>query len=294
MPTLIQEEMTMNKNKQETKLDELVNGFYQVPKFLFDEQFKKLTSTSKILYAMMKERHEVSLKNKWVDENGDIYHVMPQLFMAKELKVGIHTIRRSIDQLSEYKLVETIRMGVRKPNRIYLNMVMNVNIKNNPMLGNRKRYHHQDYLNSLFLQLPRFLMQRYYSDLSNDSKMLYAILKDRMNLSIDNEFMYLDDVPYVIYSRQELAESLGVSRPTVIKVMKELVTYNLIEEIKYGFGDHNKIFIMGTPKKVVAEKLSKLESRLDSITYNPEAYEKYKNTPLRKIGELFSCSNASR
>lgn len=105
MPTLIQEEMTMNKNKREMKVDESVNGFYQVPKFLFDEQFKKLTSTSKILYAMMKERHEVSLKNKWVDENGDICHVMPQLFMAKELKVGIRTIRRSIDQLSEYKLV---------------------------------------------------------------------------------------------------------------------------------------------------------------------------------------------
>lgn len=51
---------------------------------------------------------------------------------------------------------------------------------------------------------------------------------------------------------------------------------------------------MGTPKKVVAEELSKLESRLGSITYNPEAYEKYKNTPLRKIGELFSCSNATR
>lgn len=175
---------------------------------------------------------------------------MPQLFMAKELKVGIRTNRRSIDQLSEYKLVETIRMGVRKPNRIYLNMVMNVNIKNNPMLGNRKRYHPQDYLNSLFLQLPRFLMQRYYSDLSNDSKMLYAILKDRMNLSIDNEFMHLDDAPYVIYSRQELAESFGVSRPTVIKVMKELVTYDLIEEIKCGFGDHNKIFIMGLQKRL--------------------------------------------
>lgn len=37
----------MNKNKREMKVDELVNGFYQVPKFLFDEQFKKLTSTSK-------------------------------------------------------------------------------------------------------------------------------------------------------------------------------------------------------------------------------------------------------
>ena len=42
MPTLIQEETTMNKNKLKMKVDELVNGFYQVPKFLFDEQFKNL------------------------------------------------------------------------------------------------------------------------------------------------------------------------------------------------------------------------------------------------------------
>lgn len=278
MPTLIQEEMTMNKNKQEMKVDELVNGFYQVPKFLFDEQFKKLTSTSKILYAMMKERHEVSLKNKWVDDNGDIYHVMPQEYMAKELNVTVRTVQRCLKQLTEHMLVESVQIGFRKPSHLYLNMMINVHSRNNSMLANRKRFNERDYLNSLFLQLPRFLMERYYSHLSTDAKILYAILKDRLNLSLEKDFMYLYDVPYVIYSRQELADSLGVSRPTVIKVMKELVTHNLINEIKYGFGDHNKIFITDTPKKIVTDELSKSEKRLESISYNPDALEKYRNT----------------
>ena len=268
----------MNKNKQEMKVDELVNGFYQVPKFLFDEQFKKLNSTSKILYAMMKERHEVSLKNKWVDDNGDIYHVMPQEYMAKELNVTVRTVQRCLKQLTEHMLVESVQIGFRKPSHLYLNMMINVHSRNNSMLANRKRFNERDYLNSLFLQLPRFLMERYYSHLSTDAKILYAILKDRLNLSLEKDFMYLDDVPYVIYSRQELADNLGVSRPTVIKVMKELVTHNLINEIKYGFGDHNKIFITDTPKKIVTDELSKSEKRLESISYNPDALEKYRNT----------------
>ncbi len=268
----------MNRNKQEIKVDELVNGFYQIPKFLFDEQFKKLNSTSKILYAMMKERHEVSLKNKWVDDNGDIYHVMPQEYIAKELNVTVRTVQRCLKQLNEHLLIESVQVGFRKPNHLYLNMIINVEARNNSMFTNRKRFNERDYLNSLFLQLPRFLMKRFYSHLSTDAKILYAILKDRMNLSVNNEFMQLDDIPYIIYSRQELADSLGVSKPTVIKVMKELVTHNLIDEIKYGFGDHNKIFIKDTPKKIVADEMARLESRLESISYNPDAIEKYKNT----------------
>ena len=71
-------------------------------------------------------------------------------------------------------------------------------------------------------------------------------------------------------------------------------------QIHYSKWDSQWLFLLlhnymdFIPKKVVAEELSKLERRLDSITYDPEAYEKYKNTPLRKIGELFSCSNATR
>ena len=270
--------LTMNGNKLELKLEEMVNGFYQIPNFLFDEQFNKLTSTAKILYAMMKERHAVSLKNKWVDSNGDIYHVMPQKFMAKELNINVRTAQRALNQLSEYSLIENVQVGIRKPNHLYLNMIIDINAKNNSMLENRKRFNHQDYLNSLFVQLPRFLMQRYYSHLSNDSKIMYAILKDRMNLSLDKEFMHLNDVPYVIYSRQELEDSLGVSKPTIIKVMKELVACNLIKEIKYGFGDHNKIFLTDTPKRVVEDELSKLEKRMESISYNPDMLEKQKYT----------------
>lgn len=268
----------MIENKLEVKLDDLVNGFYQIPKFLFGEQFIKLTSTSKILYAMLKERHEISLKNKWVDENGDIYHIMPQEFMAKELNVTVRTVQRCLKQLAEYMLVESVQIGFRKPNHLYLNMVVDFNTLNNSLLVNRKRFNERDYLNSLFLQLPRFLMQNYYSHLSTDAKILYAILKDRLNLSLEKEFMYLNEVPYIIYSRQELVHSLGVSRPTITKSMRELVDNKLIEEIKYGFGDHNKVFLTNTPRVVVKDKLVQFEKRLKSISYNPKTLKKYKNT----------------
>ncbi len=82
-----------------------------------------------------------------------------------------------------------------------------------------------------FYQLPKFLFaEPYLSGLSNDGKILYALLRDRHSLSLKNGWVNNNNEIFILYSRQDMCEMIGRSLPTVRKVMKELIEYGLIEE----------------------------------------------------------------
>ena len=52
----------------------LENVFYQIPKELFvTPYYKNLNSDSKLLYSLLLDRLSVSMKNKWIDEDGNIF-----------------------------------------------------------------------------------------------------------------------------------------------------------------------------------------------------------------------------
>ena len=49
-------------------------AFYRIPKLLFtDRRFETLSTDAKLLYGMLIDRMELSLKNGWIDEQGRIY-----------------------------------------------------------------------------------------------------------------------------------------------------------------------------------------------------------------------------
>lgn len=96
------------------------NTFYQLPKFLFLDEFKGLSCESKILYAMLKERHELSILNNWVDNDDFVYLIFSRENMGKMIDKSEKTIKKAIEELKKYKLIEETRQGQGKPNRIYL------------------------------------------------------------------------------------------------------------------------------------------------------------------------------
>ena len=84
---------------------------------------------------------------------------------------------------------------------------------------------------ALFYQLPKFLFaEPYLSGLSNDGKILYALLRDRHSLSLKNGWVNSNNEIFILYTRQDMCEMIGRSLPTIRKVMKELIEYGLIEE----------------------------------------------------------------
>jgi hypothetical protein len=105
------------------KLGDIDNErFYQIPKSLFkNPKYKSMSNTSKIMYAILKDRMGLSRKNKWNDGNGDIYLLFSQDDMADLLGVNKSTIVRNMKELTDSHLIDSVRQGLGKPNKIYIN-----------------------------------------------------------------------------------------------------------------------------------------------------------------------------
>lgn len=97
------------------------NRFYQLPKFLVhDEQFKGLTSDAKLLYAILRDRHELSLQNKWVDDDGYVYIICTRQYMMDTLGLSDKPVTKAMKDLKKYGLLDEKRQGLNRPNLIYL------------------------------------------------------------------------------------------------------------------------------------------------------------------------------
>lgn len=82
--------------------------------------FKALSADAKLLYALIVDRFNLSIANKWRDENGTPYvyfsidSVMESVGCAKAKAVKL------MDTLEDWGLIRRAKQGLGKPNRIYV------------------------------------------------------------------------------------------------------------------------------------------------------------------------------
>lgn len=106
--------------------------FLQMPWLLIkDEQFKNLSSDSKILYSLLLNRTSLSKKNNWRDENGRVYLIYTVDEIKDDLNCGRDKAIKSMQELTKIGLVETIRRGLGKPNLIFVKNFA-TSLKNTP------------------------------------------------------------------------------------------------------------------------------------------------------------------
>ena len=87
--------------------------FYQMPKFLFVGEVKKgLSNDAKVLYSLLKDRHELSIRNNWVNERHEVFLIYTREDMADMLGCSQPTLRKSIKQLQSCGLMEEERMVI--------------------------------------------------------------------------------------------------------------------------------------------------------------------------------------
>ena len=106
--------------------------FFRIPKILFsDERFAGLSSEAKILYGLMLDRVGLSRKNGWIDQNGNVYIQYTIEEMMSVLKWTRYRIYQLLDELdtkeSGIGLIERKRVGLNKPNLIYVKNFASVN-----------------------------------------------------------------------------------------------------------------------------------------------------------------------
>lgn len=102
--------------------------FYALPKVLFENPiYEGMRLDAKVAYAMLKDRLDLSFKNNWIDEDGNIYLVYSNSNLMKILNCSKSTLLRIKKQLTEYGLIHEIQQSTSKSgnlaNRIYLGLL---------------------------------------------------------------------------------------------------------------------------------------------------------------------------
>lgn len=96
--------------------------FNKAPKFLFNNpHYNHISNNAKLLYTLLLDRHNLSMKNQ--DKFSDIKGTFI-IFTREEMAFTLNCCKRTIQSLmAELRLVGLIhekRMGLNKPNRIYV------------------------------------------------------------------------------------------------------------------------------------------------------------------------------
>ncbi len=108
------------ERKRFTKEEVLKEDYIQMPKWLFNEEFKSLSNDGKVLYSVLMDRHRLSLSNNWVNDKNEIYFLFSRENMAEMLNCNIKSAIKYFKELLKFNLVEEKRQGINKPNIIYL------------------------------------------------------------------------------------------------------------------------------------------------------------------------------
>ena len=118
-------------------------SFYRVPKVLFTrEQFKQLSAEAKILYGIMLDKLDLSVKNKWGDEKGRVYIIYTIEQIMEDMNCADQKATKLLDELEKKcGLIERKRQGLGKPNLIFVkNFITGVESSMMAQIQNRENH----------------------------------------------------------------------------------------------------------------------------------------------------------
>ena len=93
----------------------------RMPRRLFsDSPYADMSLDAKTAYAFLLDRLPLSIRNGWVNEQGEAFVVFPRSALSKTLGISEKRVSAAFRQLAEKELLREERSGFGKPNRIYL------------------------------------------------------------------------------------------------------------------------------------------------------------------------------
>ena len=103
--------------------------YYPLLQFLLD---LNISSTSKILYAVLLNRANLSQKNAWKDERGQVYCVYTIEELAADMNKGQTAIKNSLNELGKLGLLERVRAEFGRANHLYIKIPKNAETVTKP------------------------------------------------------------------------------------------------------------------------------------------------------------------
>ena len=98
------------------------------------------------------------------------------------------------------------------------------------------------------VEIPKeLLLGKDFADMSPASKVLYAVLLDRMSDARKNNWFDEENRAYIVYPLRKIEEDIGFSKHTIIDCMNELEVVGLI----------NKLHIKGKPSRIYVKNFNR-------------------------------------
>lgn len=104
------------------KQNDVQNLYYmQMPMWLFsDPRYAEMSLDAKVTYTFLLNRFQLSRRNGWANEQGEVFVIFPRKALARELRVCEQRVTAAFKALVEAKLIWEKRCGRGDANQIYL------------------------------------------------------------------------------------------------------------------------------------------------------------------------------
>lgn len=108
-----------------------------------------------------------------------------------------------------------------------------------------RTYRISDVVSEDFLRFPLTLLANpKYKEMSLEAKFIYSLLLNRLTLSQKNNWINEDNEVYLIYTREDAANTLNISYRKAIAAFKELIEAKLLFEERQGRGYPNLLYVL--------------------------------------------------
>lgn len=108
-----------------------------------------------------------------------------------------------------------------------------------------RTYRVSDVVNEEFLRFPLTLLANpKYREMSLEAKFIYSLLLNRLTLSQKNNWINEDNEVYLIYTREDAANTLNITYRKAISAFKELIEVGLLFEQRQGRGFPNLLYVL--------------------------------------------------
>ena len=155
-----------------------------------------------------------------------------------------------------------------------------------------------------FYRIPKILFsQDKFWNVSTDAKLLYGILLDRMNLSARNGWLDEAGRVYIIFTIEEIKESLGCAEKKAVKLLDELEKKaELIERKRQGLGKPNLIYVKNSISGSVERQFlncqndnsATFQNTIQDLSKAQGNNTDIKNTDLSDTNSIFPSGNCGK
>ncbi len=93
----------------------------QMPRWLFsDQRYADMSLDAKVAYTFLLNRFQLSRRNGWTNDQGEVFVIFPRKELAKELRICEKRVTAAFHTLAERSLIWEKRCGRGDANQIYL------------------------------------------------------------------------------------------------------------------------------------------------------------------------------